>query len=89
MQEAILFKNRVAFLFPKQSVFPFLTCKGSLLPSIAQGGPSGRLAEKKSSSLRSGIFFRQALPQSRQKTDRKHVRNKNTGCRAGHVSIKK
>lgn len=65
------------------SAFLFLTCKGSLLPLIEQGGPSDRLAEK-SSSLRCGIF-RQALHnQGKRQTDA--YKKRNTGfTKAGHV----
>jgi hypothetical protein len=45
-----------------KKIFLLLTCKGSLPPLIGQGDrPLGGWLEKKSSSLRSGIFFRQAL----------------------------
>lgn len=65
------------------SAFLFLTCKGSLLPLIVQGGPLDRLAEK-SSSLRCGIF-RQALHnQGKRQTDA--YKKRNTGfTKAGHV----
>jgi len=46
---------------------------------LAQGSPSGRLAGKKSSSLRSGIFFRQALPpKHRQSENRRPVKSGKT-----------
>ena len=52
------FKNK------PEAAISFLAAKIAVCPMIAQGGPTGWLAGKKSSSLRSGIFFRQALPQS-------------------------
>jgi len=54
--------------------------KISSLPLTVQGSPSGWLAGKKSSSLRSGIFFRQALYCQGQRTAGQ-VRNRNTGSR--------
>ena len=43
-------------------LFRFYKAKVLDCALLVQGGPSDRLAGKKSSSLRSGIFFRQALP---------------------------
>ena len=48
----------------KGRCFSVFTRQRSWIAFFVQGGPPlGRLAGKKSSSLRSGIFFRQALPQ--------------------------
>ena len=58
-------------VFSLFAAFSFLAAKIAICPMNAQGGPTGWLAERKSSSLRSGIFFRQALPQSR--TNRQHI----------------
>ena len=60
--------------------FQFLTCKYSPLPGwLRKAAPfRGWLAKRKSSSLRCGIFFCQALRNPRQRTVRQ-VRNRKTG----------
>lgn len=47
--------------------FQFPARKHSPLPLNEQGSPTGWLAGEKSSSLRSGIFLRQALHNQRQR----------------------
>ncbi|MCS3023902.1 hypothetical protein NXW75_08325 [Bacteroides xylanisolvens] len=66
------------------SAFLFLTCKGSLLPLIEQGGPLDRLAEKNHPRF-AAVFFRQALHnQGKRQTDA--YKKRNTGfTKAGHV----
>ena len=55
------------------------------LPLTVQGSPIGWLAGKKSSSLRSGIFFRQALHRSLAKNSRASKKLKYWLHGAGHV----
>ncbi len=56
--------EKSAFFICQTSVMPLLGGKGTGLPRIrVKAAPAGRSAERKSSSLRSGIFFRQALTQ--------------------------
>jgi len=56
--------EKSAFFICQTSVMPLLGGKRyRITPYSCQGSPAGRSAERKSSSLRSGIFFRQALTQ--------------------------
>ena len=60
----LLFNENNSDINNKRRCFSVFTRQRSWIAFFVQGGPPlGRLAGKKSSSLRSGIFFRQALPQ--------------------------
>ena len=59
--------------------------KSRPLPLTVQGGPVGLVGGKKSSSLRSGIFSRQALHRSLAKNSRASKKLKYWLHGAGHV----